>query len=319
MKKSRAVAAFTLVEVLVAACVSCVLAGIIYTMGSEALFSFCRNLSVNRCYSDARGSLDRIGNALQSAGHVPVLLNEDGSAWASTALASTPAMNATSAAGMRFFCNGTMPTFKMTSCSSGSTTMTITIPAGGLLPKNGDLVSIGAVGFQGIVSGTPTGTTSMTLSFTDQTGTAQSIGNLCSPAITTTTDITATQNYCLLYNRVAFIAVSSPALTSPAAAPTAGNTSAATSTELRYYPDANVLTKYKVIARLVINQTDPQEKFIQRPRPFQIISSPTVTTTLCVQAPDYSNRVNVISDASSFTRVQTSLGSRCPLLLTGSL
>lgn len=315
MRRSRA--AFTLIEVLVASCVSVLLGGIIYTMGSEALFSFSRNISLSRCYFDARSTIDRLGAAMQSAGHTPVLINEDGTLWTSTQAGNVPGTNPTSAAGVRFYGYNTQPSYHITSCNSSGSTMTIALPNAASLPKKGDLVTINAVGFQGIVSNTPTGTTSTSLSFTDMYGVSQTIGTLCNPDITTSTDITTLQSYCLLFNRVAFIAVSTPALSNPAAAPAIGNVVAATSTELRYYSDANVLTKYKVLAHLVIDQSDTQEKFIVRPRPFEILASPTVTTTLCVQSPDYTNRTSVISDATTFTRMQTSLASRCPLLLQG--
>lgn len=313
MKKSRA--AFTLVELLVAACVSVLLAGIIYTMGSEALFSFSRNVSLNRAYSEARNSMDRIGELMQSAGNIPVLLNEDGSNWGSTAITGAPNGLATRAAGMRFYRYSTQPSYDITTCLTTGNTMQVAVPAGGTAPKVGDLVAINAVGFQGIVA-TVSGTGVATMTFTNMSKvTATTIASLCSANTTSTPDLSS--YYCLLYNHVAFIAVSTPALTSPAAAPTTSNAVASTATELRYYPDFNVLGTYKVIAHLVINQTDVEEALIQRPRPFQLLSKPTVTVTLCEQAPDYNKRTRDISDAITFDRVQSSLGSRCPLLLNG--
>ena len=312
-KKSRA--AFTFVEMLVATAVSAVLGGIIYTMGSEALFSFSRNVSLNRAYSEARSSMDRIGTLLQASGHVPVLLNEDGSLWATTASNGVPGTNPSEAAGVRFYCYGSQPSYDITTCTTTGNTMAVAVPAKIAAPKIGDVVAINAVGFQGIVASV-TGTTIVTMTFTNMSGTAAtSIASLCSSNSSSVTDLSS--YYCLLFNRVAFIAVSTPALGNPAAVPTAANAVPATATELRYYSDANVLTKYKVIAHLTLNQTDAQETLIKRPRPFQVLATPTVTVTLCEQAPDYTNRAPIISDATTFTRVQSSFGSRCPLLLTG--
>ncbi len=313
MKKSRA--AFTLVELLVASCVACLLGGIIYTMGSEALFSFSRNMSLNRCYSEARSSMDRVGGLMQSAGHLPVLLNEDGSVWASNTLTpSAGNVKATEAAGVRFYHVSIVPTFDITTCTTTGNSMAIAVANAAAAPKIGDLLTVATVGFQGIVSTVSASGASATLTFTNMAGTtAATIGSLCASS-NTITDLSP--YYCLVYNRVAFIAVSTPALSSPSAAPTSSNVSAATATELRYYSDANILTNYKVIAHLVLNQNDLQEVFIQRPRPFQILNSPAVTVTLCTQSPDYTNRSATISDANTFTRVQSTLSSRCPTLLT---
>ena len=281
MKNSRA--AFTLTEILIAAAISVVLAGIIYTMGSEALFSFARNVSLNRGYSEARSTMDRIGELVQSAGHTPVLLNEDGSLWSTSSLATSPTMNATEAAGIRFYCYGTQPSYDITTCTTTGNTMKVAVPAGTASPKVGDVVAINAVGFQGIVASVA-GTNPVTLTFTNMSGVAAAtIASLCSSNSSSITDLSP--YYCLLYNRVAFVAVSMPALASPSAAPTAANAVAATTTELRYFSDANVMTNYKVIAHLVLNQNDLQEKFILRPRPFQVLATPTVTVTLCEQAP----------------------------------
>ena len=313
MKKSRA--AFTLAELLVAAAVSTVIASVIYTLGSDALFAFARNMSTNRCYSEARAAMDRISSLVQSAGHTPVLVNEDGTAWSSSTLPSTSKATQ-EAPGVRFYRLASQPSYAITSCASSGSTMTVTLPSGADAPKVGDVVLIGAVGFQGIVSSVTGSGTSYTLKFTDMNGVSQTIGILCNPDITTATDITASQNYCLIFNRVGFIAVSTPALASPAAAPSASNISIATATELRYYPNFNDLTTYKVIGHLVIDQSDSEESYIQRPRPFQINASPAVSVTLNDLALDYTNRTRNISYATMYTQVQSSFGARSPRLLS---
>ncbi len=322
-------AAFTLVELLIAAAVSVILAGIIYTVGSEALISFGRNISINRSYSDARLSLERISTALDSAGHVPVLVD-------STGLVTTGP-----AAGVRFYRYSYLPTYQIPSGNSGSTSLALTIAAGQSVPAIGDLAVIGQIGFQGtaisvscaITPGTPNTTGApvpATLTF------ASTITSGCVPALSASQDFTyvagdstktppkASNSFsCQIFTQVAFIAV-----------PPAAGTSAGV-TQLRYYRRAmsanaggtaggglsnfngatvfNDPGNFKVIASLPLNATSAQIL------PFQMLSqnAPTLNIVLCAEGPDYNKRN--LGTANTFTKMQTSLGSRCPLLVSRNL
>ena len=99
----RRSAAFTLVEILVATCLSSVVGLIVYGVASEGLTSFARNVSINRSYSNARQSIDRISIAMQSAGHTPILVTNTGT--------DVPSGTATTAAGIRFWRYNSTPLY----------------------------------------------------------------------------------------------------------------------------------------------------------------------------------------------------------------
>ena len=115
MKRART-AAFTLIELLMAAGASTILAGIIYTVASEGLFSFARNASINRAFSEARNSIDHITANLQSAGYTPVLLDATGAV----------ATSATAAAqGVRFYRYGGLPAYDIPSGKTSDSTLVV--------------------------------------------------------------------------------------------------------------------------------------------------------------------------------------------------
>ncbi len=304
--------AFTIVELLVATGVSVVLSGIIYTIGSEALASFARNISINRSYSDARLSLERIGNALQSAGHKPILVDNTGVALPD---------GTTQGAGIRFYRYGFSPTYAIPSGTSSTKTLAVTVAVGQNVPDEGDLVVIPQIGFQGSATDVSCSLPddSINKSGASVTATitfAATVTSGCVPATTTATNFTSASYSCQIYRQVAFVAVP------PAAGVTAGVT------QLRYYPHAmsasstgtacgglaannsatafNTPANYKVIASLPLNGTNAQ---IQ---PFQLLSAnaPTVTITLCAEGPDYNKRG--LNTANTFSQMRTSLGSRLP-------
>ena len=78
MKANEPRSAFTIVELMIAGAVACFVGLIVFGVASEALVAFERNFSINRSYSDARRTLDRISVAMQSAGHTPVLIDATG-------------------------------------------------------------------------------------------------------------------------------------------------------------------------------------------------------------------------------------------------
>lgn len=324
----RRSSAFTLIELLIATAVSVVLSGIIYTVGSEALISFARNISINRSYTDARLSLERIGSAAQTAGHTPVLIDSAGLI-----------TSATPAAGIRFYRYGLTPTYLIPSGSSSAKTLTITVATGQAVPVMGDLVVISQIGYQGTISAAVTcsaasGTTNNGSATTATLTFASTITSGCVPALSADKDFTVkagspaasppvagTAYSCQVYSQVAFIAV-------PPASGTSGG-----STQLRYYRRAmsastsgtacgglsayNSATafdnpaNFKVIASLPINGTAAQIS------PFSLpgANAPTVNVILCAEGPDYNKRN--LHTANTFSQVQSSLGPRCPLLLRG--
>ena len=90
-------AAFTLIELLITTSVASVLGGIIYVVASEGVVSFARNASINRAYTDARITIDRLATAIDSAGQTPTLVDATG----------TALVGATQAQGIRFYRYGT--------------------------------------------------------------------------------------------------------------------------------------------------------------------------------------------------------------------
>ena len=280
-RRSRRSGAFTLAELLVAAAASVFLASIIYTAGSEMLLSFARNISINRSYSDARITLERIAQTMESAGHTPVLINADGLTLATT----------TPAAGIRFYRMNPKPSFIIASGTTAGNTLPITVPTGMGAPAVGDLMTIPLLGFQGLVTAVSSSGSSATLTF------GSTIAAGCVPALTSTTNFATTTCSCLQYTQVAFVVVG---------------------TQLRYYPRAatttaafNTASNYKVIANVVASPTNANQLL-----PFSLGPAPTISITLCAEGPDY-NHVSNIHTANTFTQMQTSLGPRNPILLRG--
>ena len=320
-------AAFTLVEVVVAAAVSAVLAGIIYTVGSEALTAFARNISINRSYADGRQTLERIANLVQSAGHTPILVDSTG----------TPTGTSAAAAGIRFYRYAPYPTFIIPSGNSSMTSLTISIQPGQYAPSVGDLVAIGQLAFQGTVTSVggalAAGAQNIgSLPVTDTLAFAGTINSGCSPVLTTTQNFAfvagtptasppgaANSFSCQVYTQVAFIAV--PPVSGTAAGPT----------PLRYYERAmsavtggtacgslgafngatvfNNPASFKVVANLPIGGTTAQIS------PFQLAGTnpPTLSITLSAEGPDYDNRN--LHTANTYTQMQSTLGSRLSNLL----
>ncbi len=284
-------AAFTLVELMVSSAVACGVGLIAYSVATENLVAFEKNFSINRSYGDARRSLDRIAVAMQSAGHVPVLIDATG---ASTTTSPAP--------GIRFWRNSSTPCYPITTPAAASTSITLTLAQPGTTSPNisppivGDMITIPLLGFQAQCTAvTSTGTTA-TVSF------ATSIASKTSPAITsvpTTASVInnggqtvqqTIQYTCLDWRSVAFIAV--------------GN-------QLRYYSNfisgtSNVNTAhYEVIAYLI--PTAPT-------LPFSLGSPPSINIDLYAQAPDFSNTSHV-STADTYTYLETALSPRNPTLL----
>ena len=313
-RRSRYLAAFTLAELLVASAASVFLASIIYMAGSEMLISFARNISINRSYSDARSALERIAQTLESAGYTPTLIDSDGLTPLSPLInPQTGAPNP--AAGISFYRMNSAPQFAIPSGLSTDTSLKITLPTGVSSPLVGDLISIPLIGFQNLVTSVTASGTTATLSFGGST-----IASGCKPALTSVVNftpvsaktsppapalpVTYTISYsCLQYTPVAFVAVNN---------------------QLRYYPRAatnaaafNTASNYKVIANLVSSATGNQ----LLPFQFGPVTTPgavptTISITLCAEGPDYNKRN--LGTANTFTQMQTSLGSRCPLLLNPS-
>ena len=152
MKKAR-LAAFTLMELLVATAASTILGGVIYTVASEGLVSFAKNASVNRAFSEARSSIDQITGNLQSAGYTPTLLDANGAILTGATSATGPAQ------GVRFYRYGGLPTYEIPSGKTSDSTLVIKYSAYQSNGNNsqspileGDLVTIPLLGFQGTVA-----------------------------------------------------------------------------------------------------------------------------------------------------------------------
>ena len=301
-RRSRRSGAFTLAELLVAAAASVFLASIIYTAGSEMLLAFARNVSINRSYSDARLALERVAQTVETAGHTPILINNDG---------LTPVTPGTTlAAGIRFYRADPAPIWTAMTVPSGAPTDTkliVSIPTGGSIPQVGDLMTIPFLGFQGLVTAVTGAAPTVTLTFGGST-----IASGCVPALTTSYIFVSSQALastnssavpqliycsCLRFTQVEFVAVG---------------------TQLRYYPRAptttaafNTTANYKVIASLVPNPSNANQLL-----PFSLGPAPTISITLCAQGPDYNN-VSNIHASNLYTQMQTSLAPRNPVLLRG--
>lgn len=287
MKTSRN-AAFTLVETLIATGIFGVLGLVLYALSSEALTSFSRNVSINKSYTDARQALDLIGQQIQAAGHTPILTDANG-----LATANSPA------AGLRFYTYETNPQYKISgSLSMSSSQIKADLTSNPTVPSKGNVVYIAGLGFQGAISADPavSGNTA-TLTF------ASNLTSLCkTTAGMTTSDVPTTF---LLFKPVSYAVVNS---------------------QLRYYPTAmqaavdgaatyNDPQNYQILANMV---TTPISTVPEQSQPFSTDSSTsTIQVKICAQAPDYANRANIATGGNTYSRMQSSFGSRCPILLRG--
>jgi prepilin-type N-terminal cleavage/methylation domain-containing protein len=275
MKYSPRNAGFTLMELMVSAAVACFVGIIIYAVATENLVAFEKNFSINRSYSDGRRSLDRLSVEMQSAGHVPVLVDATG---ASTSTTPAP--------GIRFWRYSSNPEYLITTPTLTSTSITISLIAPGtsstviLPPVVGDMITVAGLGFQAQVVTVAASGSSAVLTFSG------TVVNNTSPTLTTLPNGTLS---CLDWHSVAFITVG---------------------TQLRYYSTfisgtSNVnTTPYEVITNLIPNAPA---------LPFSLGPSPSVNIDLYTQAPEYNNRN--LNTADTYTYLCTALSPRNPALL----
>ena len=314
--KLRRADAFTLIELLITTSVGTILGGIIYLVASEGVVSFARNTSINRAYTEARTTINRIASNIESAGQSPILVDATG----------TAQYTAAQAQGVRFYRYNALPSYQIPSGTTASSSLTFNFtqyqaggtPAG--LVGIGDLVTIPLIGFQDTVTsigGITTngdGSGSITVNFAAPMDT---LGK-CSPALptsgspaktvdtnfalvhknTATTPVTPALYYsCMVFRQVAYIAV-----------PTLDANSNVIGAQLRYYPQAmstgvgansapttwacggltafnnaaafNNPANYKVISNLftgtVVVPTGTPA--VNAQQPFQLVKSSTVTT-----------------------------------------
>ena len=301
MSKRRRTAAFTLTEMMIATTLSGVLAGIIYLVAGESLASFARNVSINRAYTDARLTLDRIAQTVATAGHTPILVDTNG-------LALTNVTTTTQAAGIRFYRARSQSSYLITSGSTGpssvNNTMTLQVAAGQAVPLVKDVIVIPALGgtqgvsYQGVISKVTNGGTTCTLTFVD------TLYADCTPAPTATINLNSPALYALCFTQVAYITV--------------GN-------QLRYYPQAksvavdtaavfNNPANYLVVCNLVSNAFNGGGTAATPLLPFSLANPPTVTVQLYAENPDYNTRTtaayNSINSYDTYTYMQSSLGPR---------
>lgn len=338
--RRRHLAAFTLIELLIATAVGSVVGSVAYLLATDGLISFARNASLNRGYSDARTAIDQITNAVQSAGCAPTLLDANG------VPLTVPLGTSPSAEGVRFYRLGSTPTYYIPSGSTKDSSLTINYSAaqavglrGGSPINVGDLVTIPLLGFQGTVASVANTTGanggSLSLSFynlptTPTTTNPPPLGNGCNPAFTSANARTFTYNSanasttlptyytCLVYQQVEFIAVP--------------NAATGTGAQLRYYPYAysnktpanggtacGALAKYNdpvafanpnnysVVTNLAATITDAALSTPYKPfsRPFKNAdgsAAPTLKIVLPAEGPDYNNRgVALVNTISAAT------------------
>lgn len=276
-RRSSRAAAFTLVEILVTLSLSGVLAAIVYGVATEALVSFAKNVSINKSYGDARLALERIAVTLQSAGHLPILVDANGAP-----------TTAAPAAGIRFYRYAATPRYVIQGTPALTVnTLTVSVAAGQARPEVGDMATIESIGFQAAIQSV-SGSGPVTMTFS---GTLRSN---CSPAPAATFTALTTSTPCLVFTPVAFIAVNN---------------------QLRYYPRSKTLAadgtafnnaaNYDVLATLVANPGMTPLDCL----PFQLEAGALVRATVRAQAPDYSQRGY---NSSAFALMQSSLSSRCP-------
>lgn len=308
MKTRSRLAAFTMVELLVATCISSVLGLMIYGVASEGVISFARNVSINRSYSNARTAIDRISNQLQSAAHVPILIDATGAD-----IFPVPAVYV-AVPGVRFWRYDSTPAFCITTpaaLTDTSLTVDLTKPAANATaPAIGDIITIAVLGFQAQATNVVTTGNAATVSFsgtiasnTNPTLTAAAL----SDARTRAADTSITplgKMTCLDWTSVAFIAVNN---------------------QLRYYPKfisgstaINTASNYKVLTYLAANVNGAAP-----PGPFSLGPTPSLNVDLYAEAPDYNTRTstggtnnvfNGINSANTYTFVQTALAPRNPTL-----
>lgn len=277
----------TLVELTVASAIFAMLGSVVYGVASEGLFAFSRNISINRSYGEARGALERIGGAFQTAGYKPQLIDASGAL-----TTDTPA------AGMRFWTYDSYPCYNITTPTLTATSLTVSLvqPGTSLVqppPTKGDLITIAALGFQA-----PAGDVSVPSNNSVTVKLAKAVSNYCtvSSIPTQTTDKTAKtiQYSCLDWNPVAVVAVG---------------------TQLRYYPrfipgttDMTVRANYKILANLASSVGGKAP-----PLPFSLGPSPSVNVDLYAEAPDYNNRN--FGSANTYTFHSSAFSPRNPSLL----
>ena len=293
MRKRRRSAAFTFTEIMISMTLAGVLGSIIYLVSTEALASFARNASINRSYTDARITIDRLAQTIASAGHVPILVDTNG---APTTVSP--------AAGIRFYRANPNSNYQITAglTNSSNVSIVIKLASGQTMPGVNDICTIPTLGYQGIVSSYFAYGSGYNLTFTHL------VSADCSPPATTTIDLSNPQLYTQSWTQVAFIVV--------------GN-------QLRYYSHArsvandtaavfNNPTNYDVahlvnLASAAYNSSGTAATPLL---PFSVVNSPTVTVQLYAQNPDYSNRTTAISNnigsANTYTFMQSSLGPRSP-------
>ena len=311
MKSHGRRAAFTLVELLVATCISAGLGLIIYGVAEEGLFAFARNISINRSYSNARQTLDKIAIEMQSAGAVPILVDATG--------ADIIAGSTTYAAGIRFWRYNATPSYYVTTPALTSTTLTISLAMPGTTstyisaPAVGDMITIAAIGFQAQVTAVSASATSATLTFSGTVASNTSPTLTSSALATATTAAAATgggKMVCLDWTSLAFIAINN---------------------QLRYYPtfisgttNVNTASNYQILTYLISSLGSANTTM-----PFSLGPSPTINVDIYAQAPDYSNRAATVagsttgtnnsyagvSIANSYIYYQTALASRNATIL----
>ena len=304
--KLRRQAGFTLVEVLVAAGLSTLVGLIAYGIASEGLVDFARNVSINRSYSNARQSLDRISIAMQSAGHTPVLVDATG---ADTTSAT--------AAGIRFWRYSSSPLYYINTPAITDSSLTLSLlkpnTAATMLPPPavGDMITVAVLGFQAQALSVATGG-----SGTSATATVTFAGSIASkhlpprrsppPPLAAAAASAAVPNTekgqmsCLDWTSVAFIAVNN---------------------QLRYFPKflsgtTNVATpaSYQVLTYLTTALGSAPV-----PLPFSLGPSPSINVDLYAEAPDYNNRTAIagtsngstgLSTANTYTFIESALSPR---------
>ena len=298
---------------MVAVGVSSIVGLIIYGVASEQLTAFARNVSINRSYSNARQSIDHIAISLQSAGHVPVLVDATGADLTGPTLG-------TQAAGIRFWRNATSSSYPITSAialTSTSITLSLsdptTSPATPLLaPVVGDMLTIPVLCFQATVTSVSSGGGTAVVSFSG------TVVSNTSPTLTTSALATASAGAlktqtgkmsCLNWNSVAFIAVNN---------------------QLRYFPkfikgttNVNTAAGYRVLTYLTSTASAGNPLL-----PFSLGQTPTINLDLFAEAPDYNKRTTLAGTANgsvgldtsnTYTYVQTALAPRNSSLVRSPL
>ena len=313
MKKRRC-AAFTLVEILVAACLSSVVGLVIYGVASETLVNFARNVSINRSYSNGRQTLDRIAIELQSAGHTPVPVNSSGADIVPAPAAYVPV------AGVRFWRYSSTPVYDITTPTLTATTLALSLIQPGTTstvinaPAVGDLITIAILGFQAQVTSVSTSGSTATVTFsgtmTSDTTPVLTAASLAAASSTTTANAVDKKMTCLDWRSVAFIAINN---------------------QLRYYPtfisgttNVNTPANYQVLSYLTASLGT-----VPTPLPFSLesasgsggTSTSAINVDLYAEAPDYNNRTTIagtsnasngLSTADTYTYLQTALAPRNP-------